>query len=81
MRYRAIKIATISKCVNDIKKQFDIEPKAQYEIVEQEQYEIVPKAQYEIVYNKIRINKEEQNNNSLGLSSLRADNPKPSIFA
>ena len=75
---KAIKIATISKCVNDIKKQFDIETKAQYEIVEQEQYEIVPKAQYEIVYNKIRINKEEQNNNSLGLSSLRADNPKQS---
>ena len=38
----------------------------------------MPKAQYEIVYNKIRINKEEQNNNSLGLSSLRADNPKQS---
>ncbi len=75
---KAIKIATISKCVNDIKKQFNIEPKAQYDIVKQEQFEIVPKAQYEIVDNKIRINKEEQNNNSLGLSSLRADNPKPS---
>jgi len=31
---KAIKIATISKCVNDIKKQFNIEPKAQYDIVE-----------------------------------------------
>ena len=72
-----IKIATISKCVNDIKKQFNIETKAQYDIVKQTQSEIVPKAQYDIVYNKININKEEQSNTSLGLSSLRADNPKP----
>ena len=57
----AIKIATISKCGNDLKIQFNIEPKRQYDIV----------------YNKININKEEQNNKSLGLSSLRADNPKP----
>ena len=73
----AIKIATISKCVNDLKIQFNIEPKGQYDIVKQGQSEIVPKGQYDIVYNKININKEEQNNKSLGLSSLRADNPKP----
>lgn len=72
---KAIKIATISKCVNDIKKQFGIEPKAQCEIVEQGQFEIVPKAQYEILDNKVRINKEEQNNNGIGISSLRADSP------
>lgn len=76
---KAIKIATISKCVNDIKKQFGIEPKAQCEIVEQGQFEIVPKAQYEIVDNKIRINKEDINNNSLGISSpVGAESPKPS---
>ena len=73
----AIKIATISKCVNDLKIQFNIEPKGQYDIVKQGQSEIVPKGQYDIVYNKININKEEQSNKSLGLSSLRADNPKP----
>ena len=73
----AIKIATISKCVNDLKLQFNIEPKGQYDIVKQGQSEIVPKGQYDIVYNKININKEEQSNKSLGLSSLRADNPKP----
>lgn len=72
---KAIKIATISKCVNDIKKQFGIEPKAQCEIVEQGQFEIVPKAQYEILDNKVRINKEEQNNNGIGISSLRGDSP------
>ena len=76
---KAIKIDTISKCVNDIKKQFNIEPKAQYEIVEQGQYEIVPKAQYEIVYNKININNNNINNNSLGISSpVGAESPKPS---
>ena len=76
---KAIKIATISKCVNDIKKQFGIEPKAQCEIVEQEQFEIVPKAQYEIVDNKIRINNNNINNNSLGISSPDgAESPKPS---
>ena len=75
---KAIKIATISKCVNDIKKQFGIEPKAQCEIVEQEQFEIVPKAQYEIVDNKIRINNNNINNNSLGISSPDgAESPKP----
>lgn len=73
----AIKIATISKCVNDLKIQFNIEPKGQCDIVKQGQSEIVPKGQYDIVYNKININKEEQSNKSLGLSSLRADNPKP----
>ena len=76
---KAIKIATISKCVNDIKKQFGIEPKAQYDIVKQEQFEIVPKAQYEIVDNKIRINNNNINNNSLGISSpVGAESPKPS---
>ncbi len=76
---KAIKIATISKCVNDIKKQFNIEPKAQYDIVKQEQFEIVPKAQYEIVDNKIRINNNNINNNSLGISSpVGAESPKPS---
>ena len=75
----AIKIATISKCVNDIKKQFGIEPKGQCEIVEQGQSEIVPKAQYDIVYNKININNNNINNNSLGISSpIGAESPKPS---
>ena len=72
---KAIKIATISKCVNDIKKQFGIEPKTQCEIVKQKQYEIVPKAQYEIVDNKINNKIIETNNQGIGLSSLRADNP------
>lgn len=70
---------TISKCVYDIKKQFGLIPKTQDEIVKQEQYEIVPKAQDEIVYNKINnINNTNINNRGLGLSSLRADNPKQS---
>ena len=76
---KAIKIATISKCVNNLKKQFNIEPKTQYDIVKQEQFEIVPKGQCDIVYNKININKEDINNNSLGISSpVGAESPKPS---
>ena len=76
---KAIKIATISKCVNDIKKQFGIEPKTQCEIVEQGQSEIVPKGQCDIVYNKININNNNINNNSLGISSpIGAESPKPS---
>ena len=74
---KAIKKATISKCVNNIINP-GLNSKAQYDIQNKTQFEIVPQAQYDIVYNKININKEEQNNNSLGLSSLRADNPKPS---
>jgi len=39
----------------------------------------VPKAQYDIVYNKIRINNSNINNNSLGISSPDgAESPKPS---
>ena len=66
---KAIKIATISNCVNDLKKYHNIDTKAQYEIVPQAQFENMPKAQYDIVYNKIITNKEDKNNISIGLSS------------
>lgn len=65
---QAIKIATISKCVNDLKAQFHIVPKAQDDIVAKAQSEIVSKAQYDIVYNKIIQNKNDKNNN-IGVST------------
>ena len=66
-----IKIATISKCVNEIKKQFNIEAKAQYDIVKQTQSEIVPKAQYDIVHNKIN----NKNNNNINNISVGTSSP------
>lgn len=75
-----IKEKTISNCVYDIKKQFDLIPKTQSEIVKQGQFEIVPKTQSEIVYNIINnINNNNISNNSLGISSpVGAESPKPS---
>lgn len=77
---KAIKEKTISKCVNDIKMLYGLEPKGQDDIVEQEQYEIVPKEQDDIVYNKIIINKKDINNKSIGISSSNeADSPIPVV--
>ena len=70
-----IRIGTISHCVNDIKKQYQIAVKTQGDIVPKGQYDIVPKTQYDIVYNKIITNK-ETNNNGVGISSPNgADSP------
>lgn len=80
---KAIKIDTISKCVNEIKAQYHIVPTnsgsaaaAQCDNVVKAQYDNVAKAQCDIVYNK----KEEQINEtekiSIGLSSPDgADSP------
>ena len=76
---KAIKIGTISKCVNEIKEQYGLEKQTQCEIVPQTQYEIVPKTQCEIVYNKINNKIKETNNNRIGISSLRADSPIPVV--
>lgn len=68
----AIKIATISNCVNEIRSQQGFGAKAQCDIV--------PKTQCDIVYNKININKDEQNNKSVGiLSPGGANSPTPEM--
>lgn len=75
---QAIKIATISNCVNRLKSQFHIGGKTQCDIVSKAQSEIVPKTQCDIVYNIINTNNSNINNNSVGTSSPSgADGPTP----
>lgn len=59
---KQIREDTISHCVNDLKKKYNIQTKAQCDIVPQTQCDIVPQTQCDIVYNKITINKEINNN-------------------
>ena len=68
----AIKIDTISNCVNNLKKQYKIQ--TQCEIVAKAQYDNVSQTQCEIVYNKI-INRNKDKNKETELSSPNgADN-------
>ena len=72
----AIKIGTISKCVNDIKNAYGLAVAAQCDIVAKAQYDNVAKAQCDNVYNKKEIQINETEKISIGLSSPDgADSP------
>ena len=68
---KEIRIATISNCVNAIKKQMLNDGKTQDDIVPKPQDEIVPKAQDDIVYNKIN------NRNNNNINNIRVDDLSP----
>lgn len=73
---KKIREDTISHCVNNLKKKYNIQTKTQCDIVSKGQCDIVPQTQCDIVYNKITINKEINNNAGL-FASNEAHNPVP----